>query len=98
MVNSRPGSRVKNTNGLCSLWSGSSIGTKAPGTAPSRANRLGHAIAVSGGGGPFGRPARRGAQILPRPRRDLPELLGGVKRPIGVAQHLAREQHEVGLI
>ena len=46
----------------------------------------------------FGRPARRRAQILPRPRRDLPEFLRGVQRPVGVAQHLAREQHDIGLI
>ena len=64
----------------------------------SAANRQGDTVAVNGCGRPFGRPARRCSQILSRPRRDLPEFLRGVKGPVGIAQHLARQQHEVGLI
>jgi hypothetical protein len=44
-------------------------------------------------GFPFGRAAWRGAQILFWPRRDLLKLSRRVHRPVGIAQHLAREQH-----
>ena len=40
---------------------------------------------------------RRRAQILRRPRGEVPELARGAKRPIRIAQQLAREKHAVRL-
>ncbi len=59
---------------------------------------LGDAIAGRGRGRPFGSPARSSAQILPRPRRDLPEFPRRMQRPIGVAQHLPGKQHDISLV
>ena len=38
-----------------------------------------------------------GAHILHRPRCGFAECDGGVERPIGIAQHLAGEEDEVGI-
>src|SRR3984957_130874 len=56
--------------------------------------------AVAGGrrGRTLGRIARRSTQILRWPRGNLPEFLRGMQRPIGVAQHFAGEQHDIGLL
>jgi hypothetical protein len=38
-----------------------------------------------------------GAQVLRRPRHELTERVGGMQRPVRIAQQLAREEHHVGL-
>src|ERR1700722_8017780 len=56
------------------------------------------AVAGGHGGRAFGCIARRRAQILRWPGRKLPEFLRSTQRPIGVAQHFAGKQHDIGLI
>jgi hypothetical protein len=64
----------------------------------SRTGSLLEAITGNGRRFTFGCAARRGAQILHWPRRDLLKFLRGVQRPIGVAQHLAGEHQQISLI
>ena len=48
----------------------------------------------------LGRVLRRGAQIaqiLHRPGHGVPQVACGAQRPIGVAQELAGDEHDVGL-
>jgi hypothetical protein len=56
----------------------------------SRTGSLLDAITGNGRRFTFGCAARRGAQILRWPRRDLLKLLRRVHRPVWIAQHLAR--------
>jgi hypothetical protein len=44
------------------------------------------------------RTVRGGAQILHRPCCSFAERDGGVKRPVGIAEHFAREENEVGRV
>src|SRR5882757_6785199 len=43
----------------------------------------------------FGTSRGRRAQVLPGPRRALAEFLRSTERPIGLAEHLAREEHQI---
>jgi hypothetical protein len=63
-----------------------------------RSDGLLEPIDASGGENAFGRPSWRRTQVLPGPRRDLPEFLRSMERPVRLAEHLAREQYQIGLI
>jgi hypothetical protein len=76
------------------------LGRRLPSAASGRLRSDGFLDPIGGRGreNTFGRSSWRRTQVLPEPGRDQPECLRSTEWPVGIAQHLAREQHQIGLI